>query len=249
MAQVNDESLSMFFDSDFNPSNYVDALFQSISNNKLQSQIYSKNNLQSLSNKCSNLVTHLDYHTSELSNNLISQIETLQNSSKIITQGLNNDEVLNALNDMTRLQYFINTLNNSILLLQTDIKQVNEELNVNNESQPESINNLIKLKGIKNNLNQVLAIFERLNSITINNPDSTTVESFQSSLNTLYDTIRNQLTNEENEINQLLVTNINELINLLPLFQNLINFYPIYKKFTAKLTTELDNYLNTKKHG
>lgn len=132
---------------------------------------------------------------------------------------MNNDEVLNALNDMTRLQYFINTLNNSILLLQTDIKQVNEELNVNNESQPESINSLIKLKGIKNNLNQVLVIFERLNSITMNNPDSTTVESFQSSLNTLYETIRNQLTNEENEINQLLVTNIKELINLLPFFK------------------------------
>mmetsp|Transcript_3200 Transcript_3200/g.3584 ORF Transcript_3200/g.3584 Transcript_3200/m.3584 type:complete len:246 (-) Transcript_3200:3795-4532(-) len=244
MTQLNDESLSMFFDSDFNPSNYVDALFQSISNNKLQSQVYSKNNLQSLSNKCSNLVTHLDYHTSELSNDLINQIETLQNSSKVITQGLNNDEIVNTLNDMTRLQYFINTLNNSILLLQTDIKQANEELNGNLESQPESIDNLIKLKSIKNKLYQVLVIFERLNSININNPDSTTVESFQSSLNTLYDSIRNQLNNEKNEINQLLVTNINELINLLPLFQNLTNFYPIYKTFTNKLNTELENYLN-----
>lgn len=248
MTQINDESLSMFFDSDFNPSNYVDALFQSISNNKLQSQVYSKTNLQSLSNKCSNLVTHLDYHTSELSNDLINQIEVLQNSSKVITQGLNNDEVPNALNDMTRLQYFINTLNNSILLLQTDIKQVNEELNENNESQPESIDNLIKLKSIKNNLYQVLVIFERLNSININNPDSTTVEAFQSSLNNLYDTIRNQLSNEKNEINQLLVTNINELVNLLPLLQNLTNFYPIYKRFTSKLNTELDHYLNTNKH-
>lgn len=245
MAQINEESLSMFFDADFNPSNYVDALFQSISGNQPQSLIYSKKNLQSVSNKCSNLITHLDYHTSELSSNLIDQIESLQNSSKVITHGLNSDEEFNGLNEMTRLQYFTNTLNHSVLLLQSDIKQANEELNIN-KAQPESIDKLIKLKSIRNNLNQVLIIFEKLNSICSNNADSITIDSFQVSVNSLYETIRSQLNNEQNEINPILVENINELTNLLPLFQNLTNFYPIYKKFVNRLSSELDRYLNLK---
>ena len=68
-----DESLSMYFDDDFNPSSYIDKLVNSITNLNPASSTtpvsaYSKQSLTKLSNDISHLITHLDYYTNMLTN-------------------------------------------------------------------------------------------------------------------------------------------------------------------------------------
>lgn len=140
----NEESMAMFFDKEFNPATYVDQLFNSILGDCSNPSIYDKLNTHAISNDVSSLITHLDYYTQELSTN--DQLDTLQHSMVYL-----NDNT-------TRLEYYTNIFNNSIITLNQDLSTVNEKLVNNNDS--EAINKLIDLKLVRQNLTKVLGIFE-----------------------------------------------------------------------------------------
>lgn len=232
-----DESLSMFFDDDFNPSAYIDTLVNSITNQNTPHNTttpisaYSKNSLTKLSNDISHLITHLDYYTNELTNeNLQSKLDMLDKSNVII----NNSED----HGTTRLQYHVHVLNNAVLSLQTELTEVNKQLdnsNINNEA----IQKLIQLKQVKANLNQVLKIFE-LVSNSISQKQSYTVDEFQYALDELFNSIKQQL--QSNTNNEKLLQHVDKLLQLNNLFNHISKFNPIFRKFITKLSNERDSY-------
>lgn len=232
-----DESLSMFFDDDFNPSAYIDTLVNSITNQNTPHNTttpisaYSKNSLTKLSNDISHLITHLDYYTNELTNeNLQSKLDMLDKSNVVI----NNSED----HGTTRLQYHVHVLNNVVLSLQTELTEVNKQLdnsNINNEA----IQKLIQLKQVKANLNQVLKIFE-LVSNSISQKQSYTVDEFQYALDELFNSIKQQL--QSNTNNEKLLQHVDKLLQLNNLFNHISKFNPIFRKFITKLSNERDSY-------
>lgn len=232
-----DESLSMFFDDDFNSSAYIDKLVNSITNQSLSHNTatplstYSKSSLTKLSNDISHLITHLDYYTNELTNeSLQSKLDMLDKSNVIIN---NNED-----NGTTRLQYHAHVLSNAVLSLQTELAEINKKLdnsNINNET----IQKLIQLKQVKANLNQVLKIFELINN-SIGLKQSYLVDEFQSALDELFNSIRQQL--QSNENNEKLLEHIDKLLQLNNLFNNISKFNPIFRKFITKLSNERDSY-------
>lgn len=232
-----DESLSMFFDDDFNPSAYIDTLVNSITNQNTPHNTttpisaYSKNSLTKLSNDISHLITHLDYYTNELTNeNLQSKLDMLDKSNVII----NNSED----HGTTRLQYHVHVLNNAVLSLQTELTEVNKQLD-NSNIKNEAIQKLIQLKQVKANLNQVLKIFE-LVSNSISQKQSYTVDEFQYALDELFNSIKQQL--QSNTNNEKLLQHVDKLLQLNNLFNHISKFNPIFRKFITKLSNERDSY-------
>lgn len=235
----NEQSLSMFFDNDFNPANYVDALFQSIVPSTNPQANYSIKNLNSVSNNVSNFITHLDYYTNELSKDVSLQIDTLKLSSQSL---IKNEDIANP-SDLSKLQYYINSFNNSILSLQTEIDNF-KIASTDNKTDNEAVNNLIKLKLVRENLIKVLTIIERANIIlkpeTTSKFNSITSKDFHDSLLRLFDGLKSQLDNTPKDTD--LLQNIDDLIDLLPVFNNLNEFYPIYRKFVTRLVNEREQY-------
>ncbi|ABN64413.2 predicted protein [Scheffersomyces stipitis CBS 6054] len=239
---VSEDSVSMFMDPDFNPSNYIDKLFQTITSSSVPSAAYSKASLGKLSYDISQLVTHLDYYTSELSNNNLRQtLQTLNNSNLVILQGNKDDS---SEPNLTRLQYYVNVLNNSILTLSGELKSINEDISqskVNDRSiNNESINDLIQLKKVKQNLTSVLHLYEFLSGILSSTSGETktsyTVEEFQNVLNTSFDSIRNELEAGEKANKQKILAHIDHLVELSGLFVNLKNFQSPFRKYITRLT-------------
>lgn len=238
-----DESLSMYFDDDFNPSSYIDKLVNSITNLNPASSTtpvsaYSKQSLTKLSNDISHLITHLDYYTNMLTNDsLQKKLDALDKSNEIIN---NNEE-----SGTTRLQYNVHVFNNAVLSLQTELNEINrqlEESTINNEA----ILKLIQLKQVKSNLTKVLHIFELVyNSISQDDELSFTVDKFQNALDELFASIKNQL--DTSDKNVKLLAQIDKLLEMNGLFTHLSRFNTVFKKFLTKLSNEKEVYLNSKR--
>ena len=90
----------------------------------------------------------------------------------------------------TRLQYNVHVFNNAVLSLQTELNEINRQLDeptINNEA----ILKLIQLKQVKSNLTKVLHIFELVyNSISQDDELSFTVDKFQNALDELFASIK-----------------------------------------------------------
>lgn len=238
-----DESLSMYFDDDFNPSSYIDKLVNSITNLNPASSTtpvsaYSKQSLTKLSNDISHLITHLDYYTNMLTNDsLQKKLDAFDKSNEIIN---NNEE-----SGTTRLQYNVHVFNNAVLSLQTELNEINRQLDestINNEA----ILKLIQLKQVKANLTKVLHIFELVyNSISQDDELSFTVDKFQNALDELFASIKNQL--DTSDKNVKLLAQIDKLLEMNGLFTHLSRFNTVFKKFLTKLSNEKEVYLNSKR--
>lgn len=238
-----DESLSMYFDDDFNPSSYIDKLVNSITNLNPASSTtpvsaYSKQSLTKLSNDISHLITHLDYYTNMLTNDsLQKKLDALDKSNEIIN---NNEE-----SGTTRLQYNVHVFINAVLSLQTELNEINRQLDestINNEA----ILKLIQLKQVKSNLTKVLHIFELVyNSISQDDELSFTVDKFQNALDELFASIKNQL--DTSDKNVKLLAQIDKLLEMNGLFTHLSRFNTVFKKFLTKLSNEKEVYLNSKR--
>ena len=296
MTTYNDaleESISMFFDENFNPNIYIDQLINSVA----QDQTYSKTSLTKLSHTMNQLVTHLDFSITDIANNeLNSNLQLLENSSLIMnttryTIDKNNDNDDNdtyidkeekekekeleleneketekhgslknihhqdLLNELTtRLQYYLNILNTSILSFSTELGEINDALNKQDEDpHNESIQTLIQLKQVKQNLIDVMQVFEQISSSLSQSSSKISnisekanitysTDEFQRCLNQLFDLIKAQLDKTTQTDNEL-VSSIDNFDKLQYLFSNLVHFNPIYKKFVSRLNTERDQYL------
>lgn len=156
-------TLSMFFDEEFNAVSYINALFKS------DGDRYSKQNLTKLSNTSNNLLVHLNVLINQLNQEINNNLEKLNNI--VYDKKINNS---------TRMNYFISSLNNSILLL-------NNELNIPEYNQLVVVSQLINYKTIKENIINTL---RNLTFIRKHFGNEISINDFESNLNALFNTIQ-----------------------------------------------------------
>lgn len=240
-----EESMSMFFDDEFNPSTYIDKLVTSVtqqnSTTSTTPSTYSKQSLTKLSHTINQLITHVDYYVSDIANNsLHEKLEMLDKSSTLIHTSNASEEQ----GGTSRLQYHLNILDNSIISLQSELTEINNTIELNESINNEAVQTLIQLKLVKNNLITVIDVLETMNnslSKVNENKLTYTVDEFQLILDELLGSIKQQLSSTGD--NSVLLAHIAKLINLQNVFLNLNNFNPVYKRFITKLITERDTYL------
>ncbi|ODV60586.1 Golgi transport complex subunit COG7 ASCRUDRAFT_36058, partial [Ascoidea rubescens DSM 1968] len=171
LQQDNEEPISMFFDENFVPHAYLDAFFNNIiirSNNSISitnnnSSLTNNINLKNLMKNSNELLSYLDYYSFELSNELSNKVVTLNNSVEVISNEHHNNNII-------RLEYYLDNLSNSVVNLHNDINTINskiDELNLTTDqyhlhNHPSSINKLIQLQKIKENLLVLLNIFQTI---------------------------------------------------------------------------------------
>lgn len=236
---IREKSLAMFFDQDFDPINYVNVLFQSLTNSGPQhpNQMYSTRNLNEITNKSSNLITRFDYYTNELSKELNEKIEILNKSNNFMLSIEDNGKIKENDYNTSRLQYYINVLNNSIISLQTEVLEISNNTNQNSKNNARSLEKLTQFKLVKENLMKVLKALEIVKNILKDQDIGLIkVSDFQNALDLLDDTISKQIDNTNNDTGKV-SEHIEELIALLPMFKGFTNFFPIYNNFTNKLTS------------
>lgn len=232
----------MFFDADFNPTSYVDALFLSMVNNgasSLPNNTYTRENLVNIGNKSLSLVTHLDYYTNELSQELSGQLSALKTASNyVVSVSEEADLQKTEESNITRLQYYVNALGNAVDSLNSDLAKLDQKqplLSENGASRP--IQNLVQFRTVKARLQGVLGLFQKL-EVALESPssDSITVGEFQTQINELYDTVKTGLANNPSDTK--VKETIDDLVALLPVFKGLSQFYPVYKKFVGRLEAD-----------
>lgn len=118
--------MRMFFDEEFNPANYIDALFKN--------QDYSKDSLNKVMNMSNKLTIQLNFLVNQLNTQINHQLTQL---NKITSE--------KTLNSTTRLDYYVKLLNNAIISL-------DNELNIPEFNQLVVINKLINFKTVKQNM-------------------------------------------------------------------------------------------------
>ena len=263
------ESMSMFFDDEFNPSTYIDKLVTSVTTHQSSSIstappsiVYSKQSLTKLSHTINQLITHFDYYVNDIANNnLHEKLEMLDKSSTLIHTSSGEQEQQQGNggnggggngngngngNSTSRLQYHLNILDNSILSLQSELVEINKSIEVNETINNEAVQTLIHLKLVKNNLKLVIEVLETIsNAISkINETKLTyTVDEFQLVLDELLASIKQQLTATSGGDKSVLLDHIDKLISMQNVFLDLNNFNPVYKRFITKLITERDSHL------
>lgn len=177
--------LSQFFDPEFIPSDYINALFmtslnsnnQSNSINNKSNELYSASSLNILFKRCSSLSLHFNEYTNELAKRFDQSYEKLYSSStQIISYDNNssNDKFLADENEdkesndiVTRLQYHLATLNTSMYTLLEDLKNTRVRLNDIDPTKRDTkeIENLQTLVLIRTRIEEVKSSFNLLKSL------------------------------------------------------------------------------------
>ncbi|CDK26481.1 unnamed protein product [Kuraishia capsulata CBS 1993] len=247
------DALEIFFDDNFVPHAFLDSLFLSSLPSRTIKANPSVRSLQTLQTKCSSLLAHLDYYTNELTDDLESKIEDLQQSSSVISYSYKRRTDVpqkgSDLNGVTRLEYYIDTLSSSINSLFQDLESVNLKLTeIQNESSSKTtLADLAKLVTVKKRMNLVLTVFQTANaiihtsSLVQENSSSSvkaaptggddddmgipvSVEAFESSLNILEETIIEEFQREKQ------ADEINS--SLIGKCDSMIELLPIFKSLT-----------------
>ncbi|AET40551.1 Golgi transport complex subunit COG7 Ecym_6166 [Eremothecium cymbalariae DBVPG len=241
-----DEILEMFFDEQFVPQAYLDIL--------LSSTEIPLNDMQSIS---WSLLSRLEYYTRYLTKELENTIKVLKKPAEILSYSKFQSE---GNLGTTKLEYYLDTLANSVKSLESDIVKINSqlvELDTSYEHSAGIVDKLNKLKLTKSRLLTVQDVFQQLRTImTISVEDKdiklqkVTAEDFKVALDTLKETILVKLT-EDSGSDQKSVSNNSELmakidsfISLKPLLKGFTNFYPVYLEFAKAVQSQKDQYLS-----
>ncbi|KAI3403942.1 COG7 [Candida oxycetoniae] len=240
---TNTELISMFFDDEFNPSAFINMLIHKVTSG---SQAYSKTSLSKVSHTINQLTTHLDYTITDIATNeLQNKLTILENSNSLINSSKLDEDEHESL-ETTRLQYYINILNNSIFTLGAELAEINKQIDASNENlNNESIQTLIQLKQVKTNLSQVIQVFEDIiQLLSKNNIEKTTfsVEEFQQVLNDLLESIKLELNTQNSAPKNILLNHIDKLIQMQDLFTNMSHFNSPFKKFISRLIIEKEQF-------
>ncbi|AMD21850.1 HFL006Wp [Eremothecium sinecaudum] len=242
-----DELLEMFFDEEFVPHAYLDIL--------LSSKDLSIKDIQLLSNS---LLSRLDYYTGRLTKQLEITIQKLQKPAEILIYSKLRDEHNIG---TTKLEYYLDTLGNSMKLLESDIDKINtdlSELNKKYDDSEELAVKLNKLDLIKSRLTAILSTFDQLKMImTISTGEDDTAlrkvnsKDFKIALDTLKDTISTKLDENSayessNETNYDLIKKIDTFISLKPVLRGFSTFYPPYLEFANQIQAVKEKYLDQK---
>ncbi|KAG0684535.1 hypothetical protein C6P40_002682 [Pichia californica] len=260
--------LSQFFDPEFIPSDYINALIitslNSNSNNNNQqlnnksNELYSASSLKLLFKRCSALSIHFNEYTNELSKRFDQSYENLYTSSSQIISydqiNNNNNKIENEMIEdnedekeiVTRLQYHLATLNTSMYSLFDELKNTREKLNnidpiKNNESN--KIKELNSLLLIKNRIEKVQLSFNLLKSIVA----SSEIEDSENDLNNIKliksnKILLNEFKNALLILQNLMKDQISQEIELIN--KNNLNNGKEKLKINLKLIKIIDNMIN-----
>lgn len=240
ISGANDPLLDMFFDDDFVPQAYVDILLSS----------FQTSQLEELKTNCSSLLSKMDYYSGHITKELESTIQVLQKPAELIIYAANEEQ-----QGTTKLEYYLDTLANSVNLLETDVKAIDkqlEELNSKYEDSNEVTETLSKLTAAKEHLVTVKRSFDLLKTIMdISIQDDQeklqhiSLDDFKLALLTLQETIIITLKKPQNDATDLL-KKIDAFIELKTVLKGLQKFYIPYTEFAQAIQKEKDNYLNSK---
>ncbi|QPG74188.1 hypothetical protein FOA43_001512 [Brettanomyces nanus] len=179
--------LSMFFDDDFLPHDYLDALFSSsltLSKPTLRNKSIEFANARSLhvlQSRCSSLLTHFDYYTNELTRQFETKMSDLKNSSSIISYRSETrsakDEISGQTHDnddslvgITRLEYYVSNLSSALNSTVRDLAETNGKVlkfaEDNRFKKAEaSVQDLQRMMKVKSRINQVIEVFDTIRSL------------------------------------------------------------------------------------
>ncbi|CUS22913.1 LAQU0S07e03004g1_1 [Lachancea quebecensis] len=243
-----DELLKMFFDEEFVPHAYLDLL--------LSAENMPISELQSIS---TTLLSKLDIYTDRLTRELGSNIDKLRKPTELLSFSTS---YLQA-EGTTKLEYYLETLGNSVKNLKDDIAGVNKQLaeaKQNNQESLKTVEEIQDLRLVKTHLQMVLDCFEQLRSIVIISAESSekcqpqelvSLSSFKSSLKVLGDIITSSFKDSsEVEVssiqNEELLKKVDFFAELKPIFKDLPKFYSTYGDFVDRIRHEADVYLQGK---
>lgn len=241
--------LAMFFDEDFEPSAYVDALFLSVLLPDAPPPLvysahsYTDKSLAHLQTKCSALVSHLDFYTNELSTQLSDKLDDLRDTSSVVSTLAAAYDPDAGDGEITRLQYYLKLVTNAVQSLHQEVERAAATTAQEQSSASDPIDKLIQLGDVKQRLQEVLHVFERVAAICQQlamlapgaaAADQVTIARFSQSMDTLRQTIQQGLSQGDT---QRMLTEIDELGSILPLFHS-TPFHAVYKAFVTAILAE-----------
>lgn len=222
-ALVQQDVLSMFFQDNFSPENYVNALHASLIG--LEKDPYSSSKLAHISNKSQDLITHLEYNTNEILRELADKTQQLRKASS--TMG-HTDATPDA-NDHSRLQYYVDALRNSVDTLQGDVALVRSALPTQDNRH---VHSLIALKTVKANILSVCDCLQKACQMV--GGDSISDRQFAEALQSLHESLKVRA-RELEEARADVMSQISEFKAWVPMFQPFSRFGPAYSKFIMRL--------------
>lgn len=238
----------MFFDEEFVPQAYLDILLSSVDR--------PLNELQQIS---ASLLYRLEYYTGVLTKDLEDTIRRLQKPAELLNYSVTSDDIGNM--KTTRLEYYMDTLANSVQSLEVDVGKINTELaqlDASYETSTQSVAKITQLELVKSRLQDVLSVFQQLQIIlrisvgekegALQNVD---VNEFTVALDTLRDTIIKKLeecleSETATEKNDELLSRIDSFTALKVVFKGFNKFYPVYLQFANKIQKAKEHYLSQK---
>ncbi|OBA19871.1 hypothetical protein METBIDRAFT_44893 [Metschnikowia bicuspidata var. bicuspidata NRRL YB-4993] len=241
-----DDTLQMFFNEEFSPASYVDALYLLISGH---TDRYSTQKLGTINTKTQELLTHLDYNTSELLHELEKKMELLKKLLSPIGVSeyvLAEESLGTAGSDTSRLQYYVASLKNAVETLSADVAAVKHEAGkpAIDESleagHADPVDALILLKQVKA---RILAVYHVIQNAqrTVSKPTESVIldDEFLATLLLLHESLRSRLREGGDEERAEVSDTVRELRSWVPMFQPFTRFGPPFVKFVVKMENEL----------
>lgn len=256
---TDNDVLTMFFDENFVPHDFVDALFtSSLAQPTLDNsdEFASPRAIQGLQGKFSSLLTHLDYYTNELTRQFEDKMKNLENSSSIISQSDGDDTS----KGITRLEYYVGNLSSSLNSISRDLKHANEEVaQVTEQSTFQktevSVADLQQMIHIREGITKVIDVFERVRSLVasstesdaknldqlaptggkpvdIDEPLTVSAEAFQSALSLLKELILEQVSAERRKAQEDPDTYTEPKADFVSILDGMIELDPFFRNMS-----------------
>ena len=215
-----DKALAMFFDKDFSPTEYVDALMLTLAD---PTDKYLGASLARISGRLLDLLSHLDYSTGEISKELANNMAQLQKLAQPVAGA----------DESTRLEYYFNSLRNSVQTREAEVKSV-----LSQDTDP--VQTLILLNTVHSNIGRVLLVLQNLRRLFPGvDVLAIGVDEFLSALNVLHDTIRAQAREGDEDERAELEKTVAEMKSWTPMFLQFSQFGPLYSRFILRTEAEL----------
>lgn len=229
MSVFQDKALAMFFDEQFSPTDYVDALLESLAD---PTDKYLPESLTRMAGRVLDLLSHLDYSTGEIAKELADNMARLEKLAQPI----------GAADDTSRIDYYLSSLRNSVETLESEVQSVKQQLHsqkdkealqAQDDAAKDPVQTLIALKEVRANILLVLQVLQGLRALFPGvDAQSITVDEFLAALTNLLETLKAQA--REEALEELRQT-ISDLKLWELLFQPFVQFGPVYAKFVSKL--------------
>lgn len=253
--------LSQFFDPDFTPTDYINALISSTVNQTVSkstmtsktTQLTTPSSLRLALDRINALSSHFNEYSTELQRRFDQNYDKLLTSSTQIISYSTVDDT----DPVTRLQYHLTNLNTSLYSLVEDMQHTQtsiSQLQHGDETDRASIRELQRLTAVRHNVRLVQDTFTLLKSLvasTETNSDAAlrevTAAEFKDALGVLTDLMREQFDNEcknsdSMSVNEKLIKIVDNMIDLQPLFKQFVHFQAPYATLVDFLKVQRARY-------